>query len=115
MSWGLSINLDTVLLLPKAGTGLIKYDLEKGTSQYRDLEGGQASEPVFVSNPDGIDEDDGWVLSYVYCEQDKSEVLILNSQDIEGEPAAVIELPVQVPAGFHGNWVSTKIKLVVDD
>ena len=71
------------------------------------LRAGKPSEPVFVSNPDGIDEDDGWVLSYVYQpERDKSEVLILNSQDIEGEPAVVIELPVRVPAGFHGNWVS---------
>ena len=89
------------------GQGLIKYDVDSGTSEYRDLEGGQASEPVFVANPDGTDEDDGWVLSYVYQpEQDKSEVLILNGQDITGEPAAVIELPVRVPAGFHGNWVS---------
>ena len=56
---------------------------------------------------DGADEDDGWVMSYVYQpERDKSEVLILNGQDIAGEPAAVIELPVRVPAGFHGNWVS---------
>ena len=89
------------------GQGLIKYDVDSGTSEYRDLEGGQASEPVFVANPDGIDEDNGWVMSYVYQpERDKSEVLILNGQDITGEPAAVIELPVRVPAGFHGNWVS---------
>ena len=89
------------------GEGLIKYDLDQDSSVYRDLAGGQASEPVFVANPSGTDEDDGWVMSYVYQPStDTSEVLILNAQDIAGEPAAVIELPVRVPAGFHGNWVS---------
>jgi carotenoid cleavage dioxygenase len=62
---------------------------------------------VFVANPSGTDEDDGWVMSYVYQpSSDTSAVLILNAQDIAGEPAAVIELPVRVPAGFHGNWVA---------
>ena len=89
------------------GEGLIKYDLDQGSSVYRDLAGGQASEPVFVANPEGESEDDGWVMSYVYQPStNTSEVLILNAQDIAGEPAAVIELPVRVPAGFHGNWVS---------
>ncbi|MDB2509315.1 carotenoid oxygenase family protein [Pseudomonadales bacterium] len=48
------------------GEGLIKYDLEAGTSEYRHLDGGQASEAVFVKDPTASGEDGGFLLSYVY-------------------------------------------------
>ena len=61
---------------------------------------------MFVKDPAGSAEDDGWVLSYVYQpETNQSEVLILDSRHFEQEPVARIHLPVRVPAGFHGNWV----------
>ena len=41
------------------GEGLIKYDLEAGTSEYRHLDGGQASEAVFVKDPTASGEDGG--------------------------------------------------------
>ena len=88
------------------GEGLIKYDLEAGTSEYRHLDGGQASEAVFVKDPATSGEDGGFLLSYVYQpEIDQSEVLILNAQDMLGEPVARIQIPARVPAGFHGNWI----------
>jgi len=88
------------------GEGLIKYDLEAGTSEYRHLDGGQASEAVFVKDPTASGEDGGFLLSYVYQpELDQSEVLILNAQDMLGEPVARIQIPARVPAGFHGNWI----------
>ena len=88
------------------GEGLIKYDLEAGTSEYRHLDGGQASEAVFVKDPTASGEDGGFLLSYVYQpEIDQSEVLILNAQDRLGEPVARIQIPARVPAGFHGNWI----------
>jgi carotenoid cleavage dioxygenase len=86
--------------------GFLKYDLDGGGSSYHDLRGGQGSEPVFVKDPQGSAEDDGWVLSYVYQPADnRSEVVILDSRSFEDEPVARIHLPVRVPAGFHGNWV----------
>ena len=88
------------------GEGLIKYDLEAGTSEYRHLDGGQASEAVFVKDPAASGEDGGFLLSYVYQpEIDQSEVLILNAQEMLGEPVARIQIPARVPAGFHGNWI----------
>ena len=91
--------------LPVAG-GFIKYDLQNDSSEYHPLNGGQGSEPVFVKDPNGKDEDDGWVLSYVYQpEIDKSEIVIVDSRAFDKEPVARIHLPVRVPAGFHGNWV----------
>lgn len=89
------------------GEALVKYNLTDGSAEYRHLDGGQASEAVFVKDPQGSDEDQGWVLNYIYQpEIDRSEVLILDAQNFCGEPAARIQLPVRVPAGFHGNWVA---------
>ncbi len=84
----------------------MKYDLDNDSSEFHDLKGGQGSEPVFVKDPNGSSEDDGWVLSYVYQpEENKSEVVIVDSRAFDQEPVARIHLPVRVPAGFHGNWV----------
>ena len=86
--------------------GFMKYDLEQGSSSYHDLHGGQGSEAVFVKDPAGSAEDDGWVMSYVYRpETDTSDVVIVDSRHFEQEPVATIHLPARVPAGFHGNWV----------
>jgi carotenoid cleavage dioxygenase-like enzyme len=86
--------------------GFLKYDMENNSSEYHDLKGGEGSEPVFVKDPAGQAEDDGWVLSYVYQPaENKSEVVIVDSRGFDKEPVARIQLPTRVPAGFHGNWV----------
>ena len=91
--------------LPAAG-GYMKYDMETASGLFHDLQGGMGSEPVFVKDPNGSEEDDGWVLSYIYQpEIDKSEIVIIDSRSFEKEPVARIHLPVRVPYGFHGNWV----------
>jgi carotenoid cleavage dioxygenase len=88
------------------GAGYLKYDMKKDSSTYHDLGGGEGSEPVFVKDPEGTSEDDGWVMSYVYQpEINKSEVRIIDSRNFTADPVARIHLPVRVPAGFHGNWV----------
>lgn len=89
-----------------AAEGFMKYDMDNNSSQYHDLKGGEGSEPVFVKDPDGSSEDDGWVLSYVHRPDiNKGEIVIVDSRNFEKEPVARIHLPVRVPAGFHGNWV----------
>ena len=45
-------------------------------------------------------------MSYVYdAATDRSDLVILDAQDITGEPVAAVHLPARVPIGFHGNWV----------
>jgi carotenoid cleavage dioxygenase len=85
----------------------LKHDLERGTSEQHDYgEGRVTLEPVFVPRDETADEDDGWVMSYVYdATTDTSDVVILDARDFAGEPVAVISLPQRVPFGFHGNWV----------
>jgi carotenoid cleavage dioxygenase len=87
--------------------GLIKHDLREGRSESRDQGSSRLClEPVFVPRSADAAEDDGWVLAYVYdAERDGTDVVILNAQDFDGEPAATIQLPRRVPFGFHGNWV----------
>jgi carotenoid cleavage dioxygenase-like enzyme len=68
--------------------------------------GDSVGEPVFVPRGRQAAEGDGWVLAVVHrARENRSDLLILNAQDIAGEPEAVLELPCRVPAGFHGSWV----------
>jgi carotenoid cleavage dioxygenase len=64
------------------------------------------AEAVFVPRHADAAEDDGFLISYIYdLAENTSTLTILNAGDFDGEPAAVIHLPVRVPAGFHGNWI----------
>jgi len=89
------------------GTVLVKYDLERGTTEVHDFGAGHAAgEAVFVpSRPDAA-EDDGWVMSLVHDPTtDRSDLVILAAQDFTGDPVATVHLPQRVPSGFHGNWI----------
>ncbi len=75
-----------------------------------------AQESRFVPREDGISEDDGWLLSYVFdesqlgrdgeCQPDaKSELWVINALSMT-DVIARIRLPQRVPYGLHGNWFS---------
>jgi carotenoid cleavage dioxygenase len=64
-------------------------------------------EVVFVPRHANSAEDEGWLMSYVHnlvC--GTSRVVILDAKKLGQTPQAIIELPVRVPLGFHGNWVA---------
>jgi carotenoid cleavage dioxygenase len=86
---------------------VLKHDVARGRAEAHHYGAGRASlEPVFVARPGATEEDDGWIMSYVYdATRDASDVVILDAQDFAGPPVATITLPVRVPFGFHGNWV----------
>jgi carotenoid cleavage dioxygenase len=85
-----------------------KHDMLLGTSEVHDFGPGRMTlEPVFVRRPGAVQEDDGWIMSYVYDgNRNLSDVVILDAQDFAGEPIATIHLPVRVPFGFHGGWAA---------
>ncbi len=79
-------------------------------------EGWYAQESRFVPRVDGVAEDDGWILSYVFdesqlmedgeCRSDaKSELWIVDAKNMT-DVVARVYLPQRVPYGLHGNWFS---------
>ncbi len=89
------------------GTRIICRDADTGQVRAHDVGAGRAAgEAVFVpSSPDarGLD---GYLLTLVYDRAtDRSELVVLSAEDLEGDPVARVHLPQRVPFGFHGNWV----------
>jgi carotenoid cleavage dioxygenase len=90
---------------------LMRHDLHTGNILIHDHgEGRSSGEAVFVPRDPGAGtqaaEDDGWLLSYVYdANTERSDLVVVNAQDLNGPPQAIVHLPARVPAGFHGNWM----------
>jgi carotenoid cleavage dioxygenase-like enzyme len=67
--------------------------------------GDAPGEPIFVPRAPDADEGDGWLVAAVYRgNEDRSDFVVFEAQDIEAGPIAVAKLPGRVPFGFHGNW-----------
>ncbi|HTW76092.1 MAG TPA: carotenoid oxygenase family protein [Steroidobacteraceae bacterium] len=92
----------------RAGQPLYRHDLRTGALARHAFGAAQVpSEVVFVPRGPESDEDDGWLLGYVTdLATDRSALVILDAALPQDEPQAVIELPVRVPLGFHGNWIA---------
>lgn len=88
----------------------VKHDLVTGTQQVFDHGPGRAAgEPVFVARRGSVDEDDGWLVTFVHDGNSNSaEFVIIDAQDFARGYVARVKLPQRVPFGFHGNWVPNK-------
>ena len=86
--------------------GLVKYDLSTGNGEAHPFGPGRyGSEPAYAPRVGAKDEDDGYVISFVFDAQSgASEALILNAKDFSQPPLARVKLPQRVPAGFHAAW-----------
>lgn len=50
-------------------------------------------------------EGDGFLLTIVFRgEKRRSDLLVLDAQNIDAPALATVRLPHRIPAGFHGNW-----------
>ncbi len=87
---------------------LFKHDLESETRQVHDFSAGHVpGEFVFIPAANASSEDEGWLMGYVInWGAGSTDLVILNAQDFEGEPQAVVHIPHHIPPGFHGNWVA---------
>jgi len=64
---------------------------------------------LFVPRSDDAPEGDGYLMSSIYhADEGVSDLLILDAQQIEAEPVAVIRTRQRVPFGFHGTWVPSE-------
>ncbi|KAI7757456.1 hypothetical protein M8C21_018443 [Ambrosia artemisiifolia] len=99
--------------MPKYG-GLAKLYLEESTQQdYVKMEYHKfptntfCTGAAFVAKPGGIEEDDGWVITFVHDEHlNISRAIIVDAKNFTSEPVAIITLPSRVPYGFHGAFMS---------
>ena len=86
---------------------IVRYDL-RATSSCSTGSPRASSSASRSSCPrrDSLDEGDGWVLALTYdVVHDRSELVVLDAQEIEAPPCAVVKLPRRVPAGLHGTWL----------
>jgi carotenoid cleavage dioxygenase len=82
------------------------FDTHTGKRAVYTLDRGDVtSEPVFVERGPGAAEGDGWILAVVYRgNENRSDLIVLDAQDVSKGPIATAKLPRRVPFGFHGNW-----------
>ena len=90
-----------------AGWPTIKYNLETGGHQAFDHGPGRAAgEPVFVGKTGRVEEDAGWLMTYVHdLNKGTAEFVVMDAEDLDRGYVASVELPQRIPFGFHGNWV----------
>jgi carotenoid cleavage dioxygenase-like enzyme len=91
------------------GSSLLRCcDVETGTSVAKDFGVRYVpGEPVFVPNSADAAENDGWLLALRYDrELDRSDLVVLDANEFDSDPLAVVQLPRRVPIGFHGSWVA---------
>ncbi|XP_010648499.1 carotenoid 9,10(9',10')-cleavage dioxygenase 1 [Vitis vinifera] len=61
---------------------------------------------AFVPKQGGVEEDDGWIISFVHNEDTNiSQVHIIDARKFDSKPVAKITLPQRVPYGFHGTFI----------
>ncbi len=86
---------------------IYKHDLRTGTRSQFDLAPGRHSgEPYFIPREGAREEDDGYLMSFVYDGgRNASELMVLDARDLTQPPLARVVLPARVPYGFHGSWV----------
>jgi carotenoid cleavage dioxygenase-like enzyme len=90
---------------------IARYDLVTGSKTVHQLAPGlTVSEPVFVADPHGRREEDGFIVTFVHeLGSSAGRFVILDARQLDREPLAVIELPRRIPAGLHGAWIPASL------
>ncbi|GAB5373228.1 hypothetical protein AAMO2058_001732300 [Amorphochlora amoebiformis] len=86
---------------------IAKVDLVTGETVMKEFgEGLYAGEPVFVNRQAATEEDDGYLLTYVYDSNiHRTKIVISDPRALEGPSIAEIKLHHHVPFSFHGTFV----------
>ena len=88
-----------------SGTG--RFDNQTGEFQmWKPGEGDSVQEAQFVPRTPDAPEGDGWLLVLVArTSKNRSDLAILDAQNLAAGPVALLKLPVRVRSTFHGTWV----------
>lgn len=91
--------------------GIVMYDRRLGEAKAKWYYAGDdcsIQEPIFIPRHKNAEEGDGWVMALVERVKDKrSEVVVLDTKNFE-RPVAIVQMPFQVKAQIHGNWVPSE-------
>ncbi len=94
----------------KGDTGLFNqlahFDLATGKKSIYEVGPADAvSEPVFVPRSEDAPEGQGYLLATVYRgEEHRSDLVVLDAENVADGPIATAKLSHRIPFGFHGNW-----------
>lgn len=83
---------------------IMHYDLKNNIKTEHHFGNNVPWEPVFVAKSEK--EGDGYLLTVVYrTAENRSDLVILDANNIAAEPIAIIKIPHRIPYGFHGNFM----------
>jgi carotenoid cleavage dioxygenase len=93
--------------------GFVKHDLETGQSWNVALpEGRYASEAPFAPRIGAVDEDDGYLVSFIIDENaNRSECILIDSKRFDEGPVVRIALPHKISSGTHAVWADRELIL----
>ncbi|RPK55972.1 Carotenoid cleavage oxygenase [Streptomyces sp. ADI96-02] len=91
------------------GNALVRYDLTTGAASAHDFGAGRTpGEAAFVPADENAG-GPGWLATYVYdAATDRSDLVLLDADNVGADPVATVHLPTRVPFGFHGNWLGDR-------
>ena len=86
--------------------GLLRLNVQTGERQeYKFPEGVYASESPMAPSGNSVNESDGYVLTFTTdMNNNKSECVIFDAQDISYGPIASVLLPQRICVGTHSYW-----------
>ncbi|MEG3148624.1 carotenoid oxygenase family protein [Sphingomonas sp. ZT3P38] len=86
--------------------GFVKHDLDTGESWQLMLEEGRyASEAPFAPRTNAVEEDDGYLVSFITDEnRGTSECVLIDCKRFEAGPVCRIALPHKICSGTHAHW-----------
>jgi carotenoid cleavage dioxygenase-like enzyme len=84
-----------------------KYDLCTGDVETHVFgEGLEPSEVEFVPRRGAVEEDDGYLIAFVYNNaKHTTDVVVLDAAKVQDAPVCIVHLPTHVALTFHGNFV----------
>ena len=91
--------------------GFVKHDMLTGDSTVLQLdEGRYASEAPFAPRIGAIDEDDGYLVSFIIDEnRGTSECILIDCKDFAAGPVCRIALPHKISSGTHAHWADRRV------
>jgi carotenoid cleavage dioxygenase len=89
---------------PRMGIAQIDWDTRE--LKFHDLESAAAQEPLFIPRSADAPEGDGYILTVVdrFVEK-RTDLLILDGNDVSRPAIATVKLPFALPMAFHGSWM----------